>query len=59
MKAESRARKLRHVASTSGGRPFKTSWVTLLVYAITVPIVKAFLVVERRFQGHLQSTELI
>ena len=42
------------------GRPLKTSWLTIvLYYALLVPLTKAYLVVERRFQGHLQSQEPI
>jgi len=58
---ERRAKKLRlQRACAFAGSPLKTSWLTLLVYTtLFVPIVQAFLVMERRFSGHMQSAELI
>ena len=60
MAKEKRVKKL-YNPSVSAGRPIVTSWlsVAVIISAICMPIVKAYLVVERRLQGHLQSYELV
>lgn len=60
MAKEKRVRKLYNSAATSG-RPIVTSWLSaaVIISTIFMPIVEAYLVVERRLQGHLQSYELV
>ena len=62
MEGERRVKRLRlrQVSSAVAGRPLKTSWLTLLAFTtLLCQIAQAFLVMERRFNGHLQSSELI
>ena len=42
-----RVQQLKRLSSL--GSPLKTNWLILLIYAICMPLLDAYLVVERRF----------
>jgi len=54
-----RARRLKQRRMNFTGCPLKTTWTTLLLYSLIMPFVHAFLVLERRIQGHVQTSEIV